>query len=1236
MKHLVLNTVTLIALVWPAILFAGEDEEKKAGNGPGQAPANSGIAYLYFEEAANREFADDVENDNAGGWTDQGANDLRFIPRGYQYFRNVPFYISDKMEVIGNAWRPGCVMVRGTHTSFAPLQSKPIRVNAAAPYLYFLHTAAYSTPNIHCADYVVHYADNTNVVIPLTVGFEIGEWWEPKPENAEKAHIAWVGQNLVKGLVGFYLYEWKNPHPEKIIRNIVLESKNAKPTTVLIAATASDKKIELGSVVRTYQKSAQTLCEYRQRPKIALKWTGGPADVTVTRKLPIPETSEARQAQIEVVRYRAKRETTVQCTLAGTTKSIILKPDEYRARFLFTEKDVLKRLNAAKNAFDIAVKLDDPDGVGRFHYEANPRQHWIPVGEDFPHGIYAITGIFQVTPFLPVHRYSGYVELRPNLVEAPPAPVEQTALAPAIAAPDWLGADLCLNGIWQWQPETPNTGALIPVDRWENISLPGDVGPEIFKRDKNCIGAWFKKDLPFPADWAGKRIVLRFEGVADFADVFCNGRKLAHHEGILPFEVDLTETAQPGRMNSLAVFCRNACQGIIPWKVKKPFAVMASDVAQDKGHAYRLQMECGAYDQKPDEVEILLDGKNIARKVSSPDLVAADGDGRYFRKIEWNRSILYFSTPGNVPFAAIQNRLHLAWFVPGVMKHLSREQDWRNLQPRMIGPCRDVSLHITGKPHIVETFVKTSVQKMRLDVDLEFTGLPPGGALLAAVVKDGAETVLDLGSRTLNAADVKITLAKPWKNPKLWGPSNPHLYFLRLELTDPQTHAVLDRQFVRFGFREFRIDGTDFVFNGKKPFRIQGESLGAWHLPFHRLHLRWHFADYTQNANINMVRIHQGGMLFPEVVELADEMGMLIQQESNFHIPAWAEREDGKIDFQKARIPIEWVAEQVRSQRNHPAIAMWSAENETLSIDSDTAITPALLDRIEVVLRLNDAIKKTDPTRPLVNNGGHALFYTDKFKDPRVDTVDGHYVPIKTFENWKQRYGKPCTVGEESLGGPFAWSYQYPAMVAKAQGRDGQPEFWKEVNAATQFVTSKIRAWQAVDLAGIWPIYIAQRYHPYMLIWDGVDYGQPTPDIPWPAQSGYGIKHKNITFGRLDFNFFDPKAPRAVHLRTYNGPKDAFNQVPMLEPKFSPEVIVQLLDSAGKPLSDTAVWLIPTNQPGAPFGVLTDREGKAWFRCKPGPGKYSAFVHRNRKPYQATLTPAQVGEWLQVKMVKIK
>ncbi|WP_353065060.1 glycoside hydrolase family 2 TIM barrel-domain containing protein [Arcanobacterium hippocoleae] len=97
---------------------------------------------------------------------------------------------------------------------------------------------------------------------------------------------------------------------------------------------------------------------------------------------------------------------------------------------------------------------------------------------------------------------------------------------------------------------------------WRNVDLPHDYSIE---RDYTQTGeaesgylpggiGWYRKVLPVPAELAGKRINLNFDGIYMDATIYLNGIQLATHPyGYTPFSVDATDAVKYGADNILAV-----------------------------------------------------------------------------------------------------------------------------------------------------------------------------------------------------------------------------------------------------------------------------------------------------------------------------------------------------------------------------------------------------------------------------------------------------------------------------------------------------------------------------------------------------------------------------------------------------------------------------------------------------------------------------------------------------------
>lgn len=111
-------------------------------------------------------------------------------------------------------------------------------------------------------------------------------------------------------------------------------------------------------------------------------------------------------------------------------------------------------------------------------------------------------------------------------------------------------------------------GADAPAGPWEKVSLPHSVRLEPLNASggANYQGVcWYRKTLRADGAWAGKTLLLRFEGAMQVADVWINGRKVAtHHGGYQPFVVDLTGKLAAGQAAELLVRLDNSDNPEVP------------------------------------------------------------------------------------------------------------------------------------------------------------------------------------------------------------------------------------------------------------------------------------------------------------------------------------------------------------------------------------------------------------------------------------------------------------------------------------------------------------------------------------------------------------------------------------------------------------------------------------------------------------------------------------------------
>ena len=141
---------------------------------------------------------------------------------------------------------------------------------------------------------------------------------------------------------------------------------------------------------------------------------------------------------------------------------------------------------------------------------------------------------------------------------------------------------LSLNGSWRlyYHPEDgalPATPDELARAAWPCVEarVPGNVELDLMRAgleddpfyDQNLYAYrkyeffqwWFERAFDAPAECAGKRCALVFEGVDTYAEVFLNGVRLGEADNMfIPHEFDATAALKPGGKNTLHVRIRSA------------------------------------------------------------------------------------------------------------------------------------------------------------------------------------------------------------------------------------------------------------------------------------------------------------------------------------------------------------------------------------------------------------------------------------------------------------------------------------------------------------------------------------------------------------------------------------------------------------------------------------------------------------------------------------------------------
>ncbi|WP_240975889.1 beta-galactosidase GalB [Chitinophaga fulva] len=377
---------------------------------------------------------------------------------------------------------------------------------------------------------------------------------------------------------------------------------------------------------------------------------------------------------------------------------------------------------------------------------------------------------------------------------------------------------------------------------------------------------------------------------------------------------------------------------------------------------------------------------------------------------------------------------------------------------------------------ITASNISENKASVKLDVRVENQGNVPVKAFVNTVIytsPDGkkigrkvaatSEQSFELSPGSFRNASAELTL----DHPVLWSLEHPGLYIAQTTVHTPEGRK--DSYNTVFGIRKLEFTPRDgFRLNGKRV-DIKGvclhSDMGAIGTAINITALRRQLT-IMKNMGCNAIRTSHNPPA-PELLELADQMGLLVWDES---FDAW---KHGKRKNDYNKLFPEWhekdLVAMVHRDRNHPAVIMWSIGNEVMD-QQDVAITK----------ELTDIVHREDPTRPVSNayndpdggrNSGAAM---------ALDVMGVNYF-FSQQSKWDQdeRYKNKPTMGSET------------SSCVSSRG-----EYFFGENYHNYQVTSYDVAWPGWGCSPDEQFRINAK-HPHLLgefVWTGFDYlGEPTP-----------------------------------------------------------------------------------------------------------------------------------------------
>ena len=356
-------------------------------------------------------------------------------------------------------------------------------------------------------------------------------------------------------------------------------------------------------------------------------------------------------------------------------------------------------------------------------------------------------------------------------------------------------------------------------------------------------------------------------------------------------------------------------------------------------------------------------------------------------------------------------------------------------------------------------------------------------------------------------------------NPKLWSPDSPSLYTAVTEVK--VAGKVVDRYETVFGLRSFRWDSATGFYLNDKPLKIKGVCLHH-DLGCLGAAVNTRAIERQLQMGVNAIRTSHNAPA-PELLDLCDRMGLLVQDES---FDMWERR---KSPYDYARYFAEWherdLTDEILRDRNHASVFMWSIGNEVLEqwshadateldlqaanliLNAGHAIDPALLkdttlSRQSLITRhLAAIVKRLDTSRVVTAGCNEVNPANHLFRSDALDVLGFNYHE-RYFEPFLRNFpGKKLIVSESTSALMTRGYYEMPSDHIYIR-----PESWDKPFEAPEHVCSSYDnchvPWGSTH-EKTWHLVKTLPHVSGLFVWTGFDYlGEPTP-YWWPSRSSF-------------------------------------------------------------------------------------------------------------------------------------
>ncbi|MET8835471.1 glycoside hydrolase family 2 protein [Micromonospora sp. NPDC004540] len=248
------------------------------------------------------------------------------------------------------------------------------------------------------------------------------------------------------------------------------------------------------------------------------------------------------------------------------------------------------------------------------------------------------------------------------------------------------------------------------------------------------------------------------------------------------------------------------------------------------------------------------------------------------------------------------------------------------------GIWQEIGLHAwsTARLATVRPLVTVEGGTGRVELHVEVERAGDGPLTVHATVADAAVEV------TVPAGERHAVATLTVRDPALWWPvghGDQPLYDLDVTLRAGDGRA-LDGSSRRIGFRSVRLDTAPDAHGSAFTLHVNGAPVfvkGVNWIPDDAFPNRVTRARLTERftqavgANVNLLRVWGGGRYeSADFYELADELGLLVQQDFLFACAAYPEEEPFRTEVEAE------AREQVTRLASHPSLVLWTGNNENI------------------------------------------------------------------------------------------------------------------------------------------------------------------------------------------------------------------------------------------------------------------------------------------------------------------